>query len=84
MENILTHIFQNVLSYKYEITKGLDMLTENEAKLLQSLIVSDNNIDAAKSLNLNVEEYKKQLKKLYKKMGVFNRVQAIILYLKNS
>ena len=60
------------------------IFTKRETEVLQLICLGHTNIQIAKILNISISTAKVQVASIFQKLGVNNRILAIVKYLKSS
>ncbi len=69
---------------RHEERTGLVALTPRELEVLQMIAFGLTNAEAAKRLHLSVHAIKFHLAAIYRRLGVANRTEAAVAFLKNT
>ncbi len=62
----------------------MENLTNHEKEVLELLQLGLTNKEIAEKMNISTHTVKTHLANLYRKLGVFNRLQAMIVAIKNG
>ena len=60
------------------------IFTKRETEVLQLICLGHTNTQIAKILNISISTAKVQVASIFQKLGVNNRILAVVKYLKNS
>jgi DNA-binding CsgD family transcriptional regulator len=70
-------------SYDQEVEPSRHELSTREAELLKMVVLGMTNAEIAKGLNVTVHGVKFHLASIYRKLGVGNRTEAAVYYLRH-
>jgi DNA-binding NarL/FixJ family response regulator len=68
---------------RHEDRTGLMTLTPRELEVLQMIAIGMTNAEAARRLHLSVHAIKFHLAAIYRRLGVSNRTEAAVAYLRS-